>query len=1069
MIAIPLLPRLSAPWLFALLLALPIGVVHADPQPRNDTGQATCFNPEGEPIDCSDQEFPGQDAAIGRDRAASTGSLVKVGAGAGGFDFTKIANDGGELPATATPGDAPGQWACTRDNLTGFLWEVKTDAEGPRYRRWAYGWYDPQPGNGGDPGEPFDPQPMCGFTMPCNTQAFIDYVNSIALCGRTDWRLPSLDELTTVVHYGASGDYAIDEDYFVAPPVVWTRDSALEPPDGFAQSVVLLDGHVEPAPKNSGHATPMLVSGAPFISAGEPPLCGDRENPEIFPSTAGAFELLAEGLVRDNRTDLVWDRCSIGQDMDGEGEKITCNGEAQPMGWNEALQRVRELNEQNYRGHDDWRMPNIKELLSIMERRCGMPVLDVRVFPNQNPEPIWSSTSYQWDGRTDHAWTLQMEMGQMLNWSKNDPARMRVVRGGRDFDDYQGPTAFSIGGTLAGMVGSGLTLNLQAGGSDTLVLNTNGDFQFALGVPDGTPYEVTLGGGPVPAQSCSVANGSGTVVGAHVANVEVTCAPPAPAGIEVTPAAFDFHLAPGAAGSDMLSIGNVGGGILHWSINTAYAARGAALMGVPVVDCADPTGLIVHDDGSAESAIGGASNWQNGLILVERFVPSTYPASIATICLPLVVQGASTANFEIVVFRDNGPGGAPGAEIASLPASASGIPTYPVAEPQWFQFDLGAIYTTIDSGGLYLGLRGLPTTPNLFLLTDESEGHPPGYGEGYWKRNGIWQALVDVQGLENYRSTLMRTAPAAAQPLPVGCDDPHTVPWLSLDRYSGQTNAGAVSDVQVQVDATGLAPGAYHALLCVESDGGSRVEIPVDLAVELSHVVTPSAGPHGSITPAAAQTVPHGATVEFQLTAESGWRIAAVGGTCGGSLAGNVYTTLPVTADCTVEASFEATTWVVTPSAGPNGSIDPAIPQTVAAGTAVSFTLTPADGYRVAAVDGSCGGFFNDNVFTTFGVVRNCTVEASFEPAPVLSYTVTPGADAHAWVDPATPQVVPAGAQAAFQVGAEAGWVVSGVTGTCGGALAGDIYTTQPVQADCTVQVQASRDAEVIFVDGFDS
>ncbi|MGA9341819.1 MAG: choice-of-anchor J domain-containing protein, partial [Rhodanobacteraceae bacterium] len=72
-----------------------------------------------------------------------------------------------------------------------------------------------------------------------------------------------------------------------------------------------------------------------------------------------------------------------------------------------------------------------------------------------------------------------------------------------------------------------------------------------------------------------------------------------------------------------------------------------------------------------------------------------------------------------------------------------------------------------------------------------------------------------------------------------------------------------------------------------------------------SHVVTPSVGsPSGTIAPSTPQTVSDGAAASFALTPASGFEIDNVGGTCGGTLSGNVFTTDPVTADCTVIANF---------------------------------------------------------------------------------------------------------------------------------------------------------------------
>jgi hypothetical protein len=74
-------------------------------------------------------------------------------------------------------------------------------------------------------------------------------------------------------------------------------------------------------------------------------------------------------------------------------------------------------------------------------------------------------------------------------------------------------------------------------------------------------------------------------------------------------------------------------------------------------------------------------------------------------------------------------------------------------------------------------------------------------------------------------------------------------------------------------------------------------------AAPTTFTVTPSAGANGSISPNTPQIVNAGSTTMFILTPNSGYS-AAVGGTCGGSLVGNTYTTAAVTANCTVIASF---------------------------------------------------------------------------------------------------------------------------------------------------------------------
>ena len=69
---------------------------------------------------------------------------------------------------------------------------------------------------------------------------------------------------------------------------------------------------------------------------------------------------------------------------------------------------------------------------------------------------------------------------------------------------------------------------LQDNGGDDLTVSANGPFSFATKLAGGAAYNVTVKTNP-SGQSCSVANGSGTIAAADVTNVAVTCAaPPAP-------------------------------------------------------------------------------------------------------------------------------------------------------------------------------------------------------------------------------------------------------------------------------------------------------------------------------------------------------------------------------------------------------------------------------------------------------------------------------------------------------------------------------------------------------------
>ncbi len=174
----------------------------------NDTGITWGGNyPNGSNADCSGVEIAAQDCSHGRDAEALAGTLVKIGGGEAGFDFTKLDNSGNALPASAAT------WACVRDNVTGLVWEVKTDNGGLHDNDNGYTWYNPDNGtNGGTAGT------QNGGWCPtatgnCDTSGFVAAVNSAGWCGQSDWRLPSREELHTLVNLSASNP-AIDTAYF---------------------------------------------------------------------------------------------------------------------------------------------------------------------------------------------------------------------------------------------------------------------------------------------------------------------------------------------------------------------------------------------------------------------------------------------------------------------------------------------------------------------------------------------------------------------------------------------------------------------------------------------------------------------------------------------------------------------------------------------------------------------------------------------------------------------------------------------------------------------------------------
>ncbi len=201
--------------------------------PLNDSGRTSCSSDTDPDTSCGLALFPGQDAEFGRDRAAVDGSLVKIGGGQAGFDFSKLGEDGmplliqdGEWEATGT--EAQGShWSCVKDNTTQLTWEIKhTNPAHARYGMHSYSWYNTDDSrNGGiagvaDAGE-------CTHAR-CDTAGYVEYINSIELCGYSDWRMPSVSEFYSLGHQGRV-DPAIDDHYFpntLGGLRYWTADSS---------------------------------------------------------------------------------------------------------------------------------------------------------------------------------------------------------------------------------------------------------------------------------------------------------------------------------------------------------------------------------------------------------------------------------------------------------------------------------------------------------------------------------------------------------------------------------------------------------------------------------------------------------------------------------------------------------------------------------------------------------------------------------------------------------------------------------------------------------------------------
>ncbi len=118
---------------------------------------------------------------------------------------------------------------------------------------------------------------------------------------------------------------------------------------------------------------------------------------------ANRFADQGDGTVTDTATGLRWKRCSEGQTWSSG----TCIGEAATFNWHQALEHAERV---SFAGSDEWRVPTLVELTSIVEPACTDPAINLSVFPATPSFAYWSSTPFEYFIRL--AWAVYFTSGR---------------------------------------------------------------------------------------------------------------------------------------------------------------------------------------------------------------------------------------------------------------------------------------------------------------------------------------------------------------------------------------------------------------------------------------------------------------------------------------------------------------------------------------------------------------------------------------------------------------------------------------------------------------------------------
>ncbi|MDP3694499.1 MAG: DUF1566 domain-containing protein, partial [Desulfocapsaceae bacterium] len=132
------------------------------------------------------------------------------------------------------------------------------------------------------------------------------------------------------------------------------------------------------------------------------------------------------GTVTDRKTGLIWKKC-----MEGLTGSNCESGNPATFTWQAALHQPRRINSgPGFAGYHDWRLPNVKELRSIVEEKCTAPAINLVRFPN-TPNGwyimYWSSSP----STDSSAWLVHFNNGYSDYLDRSSEHQVRLVRGGR--------------------------------------------------------------------------------------------------------------------------------------------------------------------------------------------------------------------------------------------------------------------------------------------------------------------------------------------------------------------------------------------------------------------------------------------------------------------------------------------------------------------------------------------------------------------------------------------------------------------------------------------------------------
>jgi len=276
-------------------------------------------------------------------------------------------------------------WSMVRDEVTGLIWEVKKTDNSIQDKSRTYSWYDPND---------LTNQGYAGINADgTDTNDYIRTLNIQAYGGFSDWRLPTIYELATLLNMNQVN--GIQSQFFpnTMQGGYWTSTTYAGNAEK-AWHIAFVTG------KNSYDDKSKTL----YIRAVRGVTDGGQYSRFVINNET----------VTDTLTGLIWQK-------DSAQNVLT---------WEEAITQFKDLVLDNHTG---WRMPTREELRSIVDFSKITPSIFTNEFPRTAPGNYWTSTAHAF--QKNHIWCIHFYNGNDNYQSKNNTYFSRAVKGGQDQSD----------------------------------------------------------------------------------------------------------------------------------------------------------------------------------------------------------------------------------------------------------------------------------------------------------------------------------------------------------------------------------------------------------------------------------------------------------------------------------------------------------------------------------------------------------------------------------------------------------------------------------------------------------